>query len=95
MVEQYSADPDNYWFWHFGMPSRIVSEGNYNNSDLATSLRDAQRILDAIPGSYRVYHNDGSHSIVYAVIDINPRTDYHAFTAAVFDAERRVANALA
>lgn len=42
-----SADPDNFWFWHFGMPSRIVSEGNYNNSDLATSLRDAQRILDS------------------------------------------------
>jgi len=42
-----SADPDNYWFWHFGVPSRIVSEGNYNNSDLATSLRDAQRILDS------------------------------------------------
>ncbi len=42
-----SADPDNFWFWHFGVPTRIVSEGNYNNSDLATSLRDAQRTLDS------------------------------------------------
>ena len=67
----------------------------YHYTDRRISDADAQRILDAIPGSYRVYHNDGSYSIVYAVIDINPRTDYHAFTAAVFAAERRVANALA
>ena len=67
----------------------------YHYTDRRITDADAQHILDAIPRCYRVYHNDGSTSIVYAVINIDPRTDYHAFTAAVFDAERRVANALA
>jgi len=67
----------------------------YHYTDRRITDADAQRILDAIPGSYRVFHNDGSTSIVYAVINIDPRTDYHAFTRAVFDAERALANALA
>jgi len=45
--EAQSADPDNFWFWHFGIPGRIVAEGSYNNPDLATALRDAQRVLDS------------------------------------------------
>lgn len=45
--EAQSADPDNFWFWHFGMVGRAVAEGNYANPDLADSLREAQRVIDS------------------------------------------------
>jgi peptide/nickel transport system substrate-binding protein len=40
--EAQSADPDNFWFWHFGA-GRTASEGQYYNKDLAATLLDAQR----------------------------------------------------
>lgn len=45
--EAQSADPDNFWFWHFGMVGRAVAEGNYGNPDLVERLREAQRVIDS------------------------------------------------
>lgn len=45
--EGQSVDPDNFWYWHFGVPSRVVAEGNYSNPALVVSLRDAQRMIDS------------------------------------------------
>jgi len=39
-----SADPDNFWFWHFGA-GRLAAEGQYDRPDLAALLLDAQRSL--------------------------------------------------
>lgn len=42
--ESQSADPDNFWFWHFGA-GRSAIEGQYYNPELAALLVDAQRTL--------------------------------------------------
>ncbi len=42
--EAQSPDPDNLWFFHFGIPGRFAAEGHYQNGDLARSLTAAQRM---------------------------------------------------
>lgn len=42
--EAQSPDPDNFWFWHFGIPDRVVAEGHYDNRTLAQALAQAQRL---------------------------------------------------
>ncbi len=42
--EAQSPDPDNFWFWHFGIPDRVVPEGHYDNRVLAQALAQAQRL---------------------------------------------------
>jgi peptide/nickel transport system substrate-binding protein len=44
--EAQSADPDNFWFFHF-WTSRMPSEGHYDNQELANRLLEAQRTLGA------------------------------------------------
>lgn len=44
--EAQTADPDNFWFWHFGA-GRHGAEGGYNRADLSTLLLNAQRTLGA------------------------------------------------
>jgi hypothetical protein len=44
--EAQSADPDNFWFWHFGA-GRNAAEGQYDNPELALSLLSAQRTIGA------------------------------------------------
>ena len=41
--EAQSSDPDNFWFWHFGIPNRVIAEGQYDNPELRANLVDAQR----------------------------------------------------
>ncbi|MBK7781205.1 MAG: hypothetical protein IPJ58_10645 [Ardenticatenia bacterium] len=42
--EAQSPDPDNFWYWHFGIADRVVSEGHYDNRALAQALAQAQRL---------------------------------------------------
>jgi ABC-type transport system substrate-binding protein len=42
--EAQSPDPDNLWFFHFGIPARFAAEGHYQNGDLARLLTSAQRM---------------------------------------------------
>lgn len=42
--EAQSPDPDNFWFFHFGIPARFAAEGHYQNGELARSLTNAQRL---------------------------------------------------
>jgi peptide/nickel transport system substrate-binding protein len=42
--EAQSADPDNFWYWHFGA-GRAASEGQYHNDQLAADLLQAQRMF--------------------------------------------------
>jgi peptide/nickel transport system substrate-binding protein len=44
--EAQTADPDNFWFWHFGA-GRNAAEGQYVNVELARDLVRAQRELGA------------------------------------------------
>ena len=52
--ELQSPDPDNAWYYHFG-PSRLASEGRYDNRLLFDTLLDAQRTVasDIRATSYR------------------------------------------
>ncbi len=52
--ELQSPDPDNAWYYHFG-PSRVGSEGRYDNRLLFDLLLEAQRTLgsDSRANSYR------------------------------------------
>ena len=42
--ELQSSDPDNAWYYHFG-PSRVASEGRYDNRLLFDTLLEAQRTV--------------------------------------------------
>ncbi len=42
--EGQTADPDNFWFWHFGA-GRLAAEGQYQRTELTANLLAAQRTL--------------------------------------------------
>lgn len=58
--EAQSPDPDNFWFWHFGIPDRVVAEGHYDNRALAQALAQAQR---ADTDSRRQIYEDAARTV--------------------------------
>ena len=58
--EAQSPDPDNFWFWHFGIADRVVAEGHYDNRVLAQALAQAQR---ADTDSRRQIYEDAARTV--------------------------------